>query len=56
MTTVATRKAKRQRKPGVLIGVARFISASKDRSTGKVVLRFRGERGRIVALRMRRRQ
>ena len=56
MTTVATRKAKPQRKPGVLIDVARFISASQDRSTGKVVFRFRDERGRIVALRMRRRQ
>ncbi len=56
MTTVATRKAKPQRKPGVLIDVARFISASRDRSTGQVVLRFRDERGRLVALRMRRRQ
>ncbi len=33
MTTVATRKAKPQRKPGVLIDVARFISASQHRST-----------------------
>ena len=30
---MATRKAKSQRKPGVLIDVARFISASQDRST-----------------------
>ncbi len=50
------RSAKPQRKPGVLIDVARFISASQDRSTGQVVFRFRDERGRIVALRMRRRQ
>ncbi len=33
MTTVATRKAKPQRKPGLLIDVARFISASQDRAT-----------------------
>ncbi len=56
MTTVATRKAKPQRKPGVLIDVARFLSASQDRATGRFVFRFRDERGRIVALRMRRRQ
>ncbi len=30
---MATRKAKPQRKPGVLIDVARFISASQDCST-----------------------
>jgi hypothetical protein len=53
---VATRKAKPQRKPGLLIDVARFISASQDRSTGKVVFRFRDERGRIVAVRLRSRQ
>jgi hypothetical protein len=29
---MATRKAKSQRKPGLLIDVARFISASQDRS------------------------
>ena len=50
---MATRKAKPQRKPGLLIDVARFISASQDRSTGKVVFRFRDERGRIVAVRLR---
>ncbi len=43
-------------KPGVLIDVARFISASQDRATGKVVFRFRDEQGRLVALRLRRRQ
>ena len=53
MTTVATRRAKPRRKPGVLIDVARFISASQDRSTGQVIFRFRDERGRLVALRMR---
>jgi hypothetical protein len=51
---VATRKS--SRKPGVLIDVARFISASQDRSTGRVVFRFRDEQGRLVALRMRRPQ
>ena len=54
MTPAATRKPKPQRKPGLLIDVARFISASQDRSTGRVV--FRDEQGRLVALRMRRRQ
>ena len=53
---MATRKAKPQRKLGLLIDVARFVSASQDRSTGRVVFRFRDEQGRIVALRMRRPQ
>ncbi len=53
---MATRKKSHARKAGVLIDVARFISASQDRSTGRVVFRFRDERGRLVALRMRRRQ
>ena len=52
MTTVATRKAKPQRKPGLLIDVARVISVGRDRTSGQAVLRFRDERGRIVALRM----
>ena len=56
VTTVATRKPKPQRKPGVLIDVARFVSASQDRTTGRVVFRFRDEQGRLVALRMRRQQ
>ncbi len=42
------------RTPGLLLDVARFISASQDRSTGQAVLRFRDEQGRLVALRMRR--
>ncbi len=50
---MATRKAKSQRKPGLLIDVARVISVGRDRTTGQAVLRFRDERGRIVALRMR---
>ncbi len=53
---MATRKAKPQRKPGVLIDVARVLSVGRDRSTGRVVFRFRDEQGRLVALRMRRRQ
>ncbi len=36
--------------------LALCFSASQDRSTGRVVFRFRDERGRLVALRMRRRQ
>ena len=36
--------------------MARFIFASQDRSTGRVVFRFRDEQGRIMALRMRRQQ
>ncbi len=53
---MATRKKSHARRAGVLIGAARFISASQDRSTGRVVFRFRDEQGRLVALRMRRRQ
>ncbi len=53
---MARRKKPPSRKPGVLIDVARFISASQDRSTGRVVFRFRDEQGRLVALRMRRQQ
>ena len=56
MTTVATRSVKPQRKPGLLIDVARFISARQDRSTGQVVFRFPDEQGRLVARRKRRRQ
>jgi len=56
VTTVATRSVKPQRKPGLLIDVTRFVSASQDRSTGQVVFRFRDEQGRLVALRMRRQQ
>ena len=33
-----------------------MISVGRDRTTGRVVFRFRDERGRLVALRMRRRQ
>ncbi|MHC4340379.1 MAG: hypothetical protein ACYSX0_09240 [Planctomycetota bacterium] len=53
---MATRKKPPARRAGVLIDVARFVSASQDRSTGRVVFRFRDEQGRLVALRMRRQQ
>jgi hypothetical protein len=53
---VAARKAKARRKSGLLIDVARVISVGRDRSTGAVHLRFRDERGRIVAVRLRPRQ
>ena len=53
---MATRKKSPSRRAGLLIDVARFVSASQDRSTGRVVFRFRDERRRLVALRMRRRQ
>ena len=45
-----------QRKPGLLIDVARVLSVGRDRSIGRVALRFRDEQGRLVALWMRRRQ
>ncbi len=47
---MATRTA---RKPGLLIDVARVISVGRDRSTGQAVLRFRDEKGRLVAVRLR---
>ena len=50
MNTVATRTP---RKPGLLIDVARVISVGRDRSTGQAVLRFRDEKGRLVAVRLR---
>jgi hypothetical protein len=50
---MATRKNAPTRKPGLLIDVARVLSVSRDRTTGQAVLRFRDERGRIVAVRMR---
>jgi hypothetical protein len=53
---VASRKKSHARRAGVLIDVARVLSVARDRTTGRVVFRFRDERGRLVALRMRRRQ
>ena len=53
---MATRKPKPQRKPGLLIDVARVISVGRDRTTGQAVLPFRDERGRIVAVRLRSQQ
>ena len=44
------------RKPGLLIDVTRVISVGRNRSGGQVLLRFRDERDRIVAVRLRPRQ
>ena len=55
-TSVPTGKKPSTRKPGLLIDVASVLSVGRDRTTGQVVLRFRDERGRIVAVRLRRRQ
>ena len=49
-------KRKVTRTLGLLIDVARVISVGSDRTTGYVVLRFRDEHGRIVALRLRSQQ
>ena len=43
-------------KPGVLIDVARVVSAGRDRPTGGSVLRFRDAQGRTMAIRLRPRQ
>ena len=48
-----TSKKPSPRTPGLLLDVARVLSVGRDRSTGQVVLRFRDERGRIVAVRLR---
>ncbi len=50
VNTVATRTP---RKRGLLIDVARVISVGRDRTTGQAVLRFRDEKGRLVAVRLR---
>ena len=46
------RKEPHARELGFLIDVTRFIFTSQDRSTGKIVFRFRDDRGRLVALRL----
>ncbi len=43
-------------KTGVLIDLARVVSVGRARPTGQVVLRFRDEKGRLVAVRLRPRQ
>ncbi len=53
---MATRKAKPHQKPGLLFDVARVLSVGRERTTGQAVLRFRDERGRIVALAVGRRR
>ena len=47
---MATRNPQSQRKSGILIDVARVVSVGRDRSTGQAVLRFRDEKGRLVAV------
>ncbi len=47
------RKKSPTRKSSVLIDVARLICIGRDRSTGQVVLRFRDEKGCLVAVRLR---
>ena len=47
VNTVATRTA---REPGLRIDVARVTSVGHDRFTGQAVLRFRDEKGRLVAV------
>ncbi len=50
---MATHKKSHARRAGLLIDVARVISVGRDRTTGQAVLRFRDERGRLVAVRLR---
>ena len=45
-----------KRPTGHTIEVERVVSVGRNRSTGRAVLRFRDERGRIVAVRLRSRQ
>ena len=47
---------KKARKVGLLIEVHRALSVGRDRSTGRVHLRFEDDQGRLVAVRMRPRQ
>ncbi len=50
---MATRKQQSQRKSGLLIDVARVVSVGRHRSPGQAVLRFRHEKDRLVAVRLR---
>ena len=47
------KKRPSRRSSGLLIDVARVISVGRDRPTGGAVLRFRDEKGRMVAVRLR---
>ena len=53
---MATEKKPSRRNSGLLIDVARVVSVGCDRPTGGAVLRFRDEKGRMVAVRLRSRQ
>ena len=53
---MTSRKKPSRRSTGVLIDVGRVVSVGRDRTTGGAVLRFRDQRGRMVALRLRRQQ
>ena len=50
---MATKKIPSRRTQGLLIDVARVLSVGRDRPTGGAVLRFRDEKGRLVAVRLR---
>ncbi len=41
-----------QRREGLLIDAARVVSVGRNRSTGQAVLRFRDEKGHLVAVRL----
>jgi hypothetical protein len=44
----------KKRKPaGRLVDVARVVSVGQDRKTGEAILRFRGTKGKLVAVRLR---
>ena len=42
-----------RKKPVPPIDVARVVSVGRDRSTGKAVIRFWDQKGRLVAIRLR---
>ena len=50
---MATKTSRSRRSSGLLIDVARVFSVGHDRSTGQAILRFRDEKGRMVAVRLR---
>lgn len=45
-----------RKKPGTLIDLARVVSVGRDQPTGQAVLPFRGTKGNLVAIRLRRQQ
>ena len=50
---MAAKKRPSGRSSGLLIDVANVVSVGRDRPTGGAVLRFRDEKGRMVAVRLR---